>query len=105
MWLFGYLKEVEKGRYNRDGKGPKGTTTKYAATKKLLDLFDNREQTQTLFIPKPKRETIILKAPNENHTIKNEAALLDWEDTQATIKMRDNLEIINENMLRHWYDL
>ena len=23
MWLFGYLKEVEKGRYNRNGKGPK----------------------------------------------------------------------------------
>ena len=58
-----------------------------------------------LFIPKPKRETITLKAPNENADVGNEAALSDWEDTPTTIKMRENLEIINENMLRHWYDL
>ena len=102
---FGYLKEVSKGRYNRDGKGPIGAMTKYAATKKLLDLFDPEQQIQTLFIPKPKRETIILKAPNENAAIGNEAALSDWEDTPVTIKMRENLELINENILRHWYDL
>jgi hypothetical protein len=70
-----------------------------------LDLFDPEQQTQTLFIPKPKRETITLKAPNENADIGNEAALSDWEDTPETIKMRENLELINENMLRHWYDL
>ena len=102
---FGYLKEVSKGRYNRDGKGPIGAMTKYAATKKLLDLFDPEQQIQTLFIPKPKRETIILKAPNENAAIGNEAALSDWEDTPVTVKMRENLELINENILRHWYDL
>ena len=102
---FGYLKEVSKGRYNRDGKGPIGAMTKYAATKKLLDLFDPEQQIQTLFIPKPKRETIILKAPNENAAIGNEAALSDWEDTPVTIKMRENLELIHENILRHWYDL
>jgi hypothetical protein len=102
---FGYLKEVSKGRYNRDGKGPIGAMTKYAATKKLLDLFDPEQQIQTLFIPKPKRETITLKAPTENADTGNEAALSDWEDTPATIKMREKLELINENMLRHWYDL
>jgi len=102
---FGYLKEVSKGRYNRDGKGPIGAMTKYAATKKLLNLFDQDQHTQTLFIPKPKRETIILKAPNENADITSEAALSDWEDTPVTVKMRENLELINENMLRHWYDL
>ncbi len=102
---FGYLKEVSKGRYNRDGKGQIGALTKYAATKKLLDLFDPEQQIQTLFIPKPKRETITLKAPTENADIGNEAALSDWEDTPATIKMREKLELINENMLRHWYDL
>ena len=102
---FGYLKEVSKGRYNRDGKGPIGAMTKYAATKKLLDLFDPEQQIQTLFIPKPKRETITLKAPTENADIGDEAALSDWEDTPATIKMREKLELINENMLQHWYDL
>ena len=53
-------------------------------------------------MPKPKRETIALKAPNENADITSEAALSDWEDTSVTIKMRENLELINENMLRHW---
>jgi len=105
LYNFGYLKEVSKGSYNRNGKGPPSTTTKYAATKTLLDLFDPEQQLQTLFIPKPKRETITLKAPNENADVGNEAALSDWEDTPTTIKMRENLEIINENMLRHWYDL
>ena len=70
-----------------------------------MDLFDPEQQIQTLFIPKPKRETITLKAPTENTEIGTEAALSDWEDTPATIKMRENLELINENMLRYWYDL
>ena len=105
LYNFGYLKEVSKGRYKRDGKSPPSTTTKYAATKKLLDLFDQEQQTQTLFIPKPKRETITLKAPNQNVDITSEAALSDWEDSPATIKMRENLDLINKNMLRHWYDL
>ena len=105
LYNFGYLKEVSKGRYNRDGKGPIGAMTKYAATKKLLDLFDQKHQTQTLFIPKPKRETIILKAPSEKPEMLGEAALSDWDDTPETITMRENLELINKNMLRHWYDL
>jgi hypothetical protein len=105
LYNFGYLKEVSRGSYNRNGKGPPSTTTKYAATKTLLDLFDPEQQLQTLFIPKPKRETITLKAPNENADLGNEAVLSDWEDTPTTIKIRENLEIINENMLRHWYDL
>ena len=105
LWLFGYLEEVDKGRYNREGKGPPSAITKYAATQKLLDLFDLGQQTLTLFSSKPKRETIILKAPNDKTDKRNEAALSDWEDTQTTIKMRENLDHINENMLRHWYDL
>ena len=105
LYNFGYLKEVSKGRYNRDGKGPIGAMTKYAATKKLLDLFDQKHQTQTLFIPKPKRETIILKAPSQKPEMLGEAALSDWEDTPETITMRANLELINKNMLRHWSDL
>ena len=39
LYNFGYLKEVDKGSYNRNGKGPPSATTKYAATKKLLDFF------------------------------------------------------------------
>lgn len=105
LWMFGYLEEVDKGRYNRDGKGPPSTTTKYAATKKLVDLFAEAQQINLLFSPKPKRETIILKAPNENPTVQTEVALSDWDDTPETIKMRENLDLINENVLLHWYDL
>ncbi|XXK33169.1 hypothetical protein ACMAY8_10770 [Rhodobacteraceae bacterium nBUS_22] len=102
---FGYLKEVSRGSYNRNGKGPPSTTTKYAATKKLLDLFDEAQQIQMLFKPKPKRETIILKAPSEKPEMQGETALSKWGDTPASIRMRENLDLINDNMLRHWYDL
>jgi len=37
LYNFGYLKEVSKGRYNRDGKGPIGAMTKYAARKLSAD--------------------------------------------------------------------
>ena len=105
LWNFGYLREVAKGRYKRDGKGPPSAITKYAATKKLLDLFDEAQQIQMLFKPKPKRETIILKAPSEKPEMQGETALSKWDDTPASIRMRENLDLINENMLRHWYDL
>ena len=105
LWMFGYLEEVAKGRYKRDGKGPPSASTKYAATKKLLDLFDEAQQIQMLFKPKPKRETIILKAPSEKPEMQGETALSKWGDTPASIRMRENLDLINDNMLRHWYDL
>ena len=75
LWKFGYVREVAKGRYKRDGKGPPSATTKYAATKKLLDLFDEAQQIQLLFKSKPKRETIILKAPSEKPEMQGETAL------------------------------
>ena len=75
LWMFGYLEEVAKGRYKRDGKGPPSASTKYAATKKLLDLFDEAQQIQMLFKSKPKRETIILKAPSEKPEMQGETAL------------------------------
>ncbi|XXK29993.1 hypothetical protein ACMAY7_10870 [Rhodobacteraceae bacterium nBUS_24] len=102
---FGYVREVAKGRYKRDGKGPPSATTKYAATKKLLDLFDETQQIQMLFKSKPKRETIILKAPSEKPEMQGETVLSKWDDTPASIRMRENLDLINENILRHWYDL
>ena len=34
LWMFGYLEEVDKGRYNRDGKGPQVPMTKYAKPQK-----------------------------------------------------------------------
>ena len=105
LWNFGYVREVAKGRYKRDGKGPPSASTKYAATKKLLDLFDEAQQIQMLFKSKPKRETIILKAPSEKPEMQGETAVSKWDDTPASIRMRENLDLINENMLRHWYDL
>jgi hypothetical protein len=36
LYNFGYLKEVSKGRYNRDGKGPIGATDKVCRHKKAI---------------------------------------------------------------------
>lgn len=44
LLMFDYLEEVDKGKYKRDGKGPPSATKKYAATKKLFDLFDEAQQ-------------------------------------------------------------
>ena len=37
LWNFGYVREVAKGRYKRDGKGPPSATTKYAAGMNLAN--------------------------------------------------------------------
>lgn len=103
--FFGYLEEVSRGRYARDGKGPNGAMTSYRATNKLLGLFTENERIFSLFAPQKTHETIILKVPNSDPKIAGESALQFWDDTPETLKLRHNLNVINENMLRHWYDL
>ena len=105
LWLFGYLDQVNKGRYARDGIGPRGTPTTYKASNKLLSLFSRNERLFSLFAPKPKHEVVILKAANQDQNISGEIAVQNWEDTPKTLKLRHNINLINQNMLRHWYDL
>ena len=62
-------------------------------------------QDQSLFIPKPDTETIILKAPVPNVPDQAEKALKEYSDTPNSDQIREYLKLINQNMLSHWYDL
>ena len=100
----GFLRETRRGNYNRGGDLSKSKVTQYAATKKLLE-YCKDVQDQSLFIPKPDTETIILKAPVPNESDQVEKALREYPDTPSSNQMREYLKLINQNMLSHWYDL
>ena len=104
LWLFGYLRKVGGGNYACNTPEGKSSVTKYEATPKLMEGFEGN-LIETLFLPKPKRETIILKGPSEDPAIQGEVAYRFYKDTEQTHVMRENLDRINENILRHWYDL
>ena len=100
----GFLRETRRGNYNRGGDLSKSKVTQYAATEKLLE-YCKDVQDQSLFIPKPDTETIILKAPVPNESDQVEKALREYPDTPSSNQMREYLKLINQNMLSHWYDL
>ena len=82
----------------------KALLQKYEITPKLTEGFETNF-IETLFLPKPTRETIILSGPTEDPSISAEVAYSSYKDTQQTRIMRENLDRINENIMRHWYDL
>lgn len=100
----GFLRETRRGNYNRGGDLSKSKVTQYAATEKLME-YCKDVQDQSLFIPKPDTETIILKAPVPNESDQVEKALREYPDTPSSNQMREYLKLINQNMLSHWYDL
>ena len=100
----GFLRETRRGNYNRGGDLSKSKIIQYAATKKLLE-YCKDVQDQSLFIPKPDTETIILKAPVPNVPDQAEKALKEYSDTPNSDQIREYLKLINQNMLSHWYDL
>ena len=100
----GFLRETRRGNHNRGGDLSKSKVTQYAATKKFLE-YCKDVQDQSLFIPKPDTETIILKAPVPNESDQVEKALREYPDTPSSNQMREYLKLINQNMLSHWYDL
>ena len=99
-----YLKLEKGGHYTRGGDQSKSAATKYSATGKLIKFFGD-DQIQSLFVPMPRRDTIILKGVSDVTKISGDVALRSYKDTPKTIKMHENLDLINKNMLRHWYDL
>ena len=100
----GFLRETRRGNYNRGGDLSKSKVTQYAATEKLME-YCKDVQDQSLFIPKPDTETIILKAPVPNESDQVEKALREYPDTPSSNQMREYLKLINQDMLSHWYDL
>lgn len=108
MCDLGYLNLVLKGA--SDGAHGK-YLTRYEATPKLLSLFSAEEQELCpVIIPHlPQDETIRVQV---NEIIEEEGKrpwkrtkTLDYEETPEVVTMRSNLKVINDSLLRNWYDL
>ncbi len=72
------------------------------ATVKLCTLFDSYNLTTSYFYQLHNKESIILKASKNDQGKK---PLLDYKETSTTQKMRENLNLININISKHWIDL
>ncbi|MDC1240790.1 hypothetical protein N8Z80_07145 [Litorivicinus sp.] len=107
VWL-GYLQEEKKGF--SDGTQGK-YLTRYSATRKLLELFGDIDvELLPVLIPSKRlEEPLIVKVKREKidkqgkpFTIRERVVYIDTATTQ---QMRSNLNIINNNLERHWFDI
>ncbi|MDC3286643.1 hypothetical protein OAV67_03200 [Alphaproteobacteria bacterium] len=103
----GFVREVRKGSYDRT-KG-EGKQTRIAATGKLVDWFD----VDPALLPKalvgcedadPLVVQVTTKRKGKNKKGKTKT-LKPYTDNAVTKQMRDNLNIINDCLKRHWSDL
>lgn len=92
--------EATKGFYDRNTGNSR--SSRMIATAKLIKRFDDHKLTVANFYQLSNKESIILKAPKDDQGNKE---LIDYKDTAATVLMRDNLKLINENIGKHWIDL
>ena len=107
VWL-GYLQEEKIGVSLRtQGK----YLTRYSATRKLLKLFGDIDvELLPVLIPSKRlEEPLIVKIKREEIDERgkrfNISEQVNYEDTAATQQMRSNLELINNNLERHWIDI
>ncbi|MEK9618151.1 MAG: hypothetical protein VW270_20555 [Candidatus Poseidoniales archaeon] len=107
VWL-GYLKEEKIGVSVRtQGK----YLTRYSATRKLLMLFGDVDiELLPVLIPSKRlEEPLIVKIKREEIDERGErfkiSERLDYADTPTTQQMRSNLDLINNNLERHWIDI
>jgi hypothetical protein len=92
-----YFAVDRRGYLNR--KKGTGYNTKIRATGKLIDLLINDAQIEAHKLTRlPGAETIILKDEKDSGDY---AQLLEYEDTEATNAMRDNLALINSVLEAH----
>ena len=95
----GYIHECKKGVYTDHMR----LLTRYRATPKLIDLFEDgfKEELHVIGAPSTNNEIIRLKITQSD----GHKELVEYEDTQATNEMRADLAIINGCLSRSWADL
>ena len=112
MDMDGWVSEVRKGAYERSTG--EGKQTRIVATKKLVDWFsiDSNAISKTLVgfedcDPLVVQITSKRKETNEKGkvVIIKTKTLKSYKDTNDTIRMRENLYVINNCLKRHWSDL
>jgi hypothetical protein len=95
----GFIEVTKEGHFDRDTS--QGEVTRFVARDELLERLLELEGHPAISIkPKLDSETIILRNKVEGKNV-----LLEYEDTPATERYRNNLSKINLCFLKHWVDL
>ena len=95
----GFIEVTKEGHFDRETF--QGKVTRYVARDELLERLLELDGHPAISIkPKLDSETIILRNKVEGKNV-----LLEYEDTPATERYRNNLHKINSCFLKHWADL
>lgn len=82
-----------------------GMNSRMRANLSLIELFDEHTLTPVMLQRETVEEVIILKSVSILKDNKKDKYVVDYEDTEQTNKMRDNLQIINALLDSRWIDL
>ena len=95
----GYIQECKKGVYTDYAR----LLTRYRATDKLIKMFDagTIDDLHVILRPRTNAETVRLNIVQPD----GYKLLVDYRDTQETISMREEMEMINNCLSRSWADL
>lgn len=99
LGALGYI-DLKDGYYDKGGANSRNSRMR--ATAKLLKLFGEQKFTSIDFYQCVDRESIVLKSPKDS---KGRSEKINYKDTPESIKMRENLRQINENIKKHWVDI
>jgi hypothetical protein len=112
MEIDGFVRQLRGGEFSRNTG--LGKQTRIAATTKLVDWFAESdsllpkklvgcEDTDPLLVQiTTKKKVTNLKG---KQVVQKHKRLVDYKETGSTKRMRDNLELINDCLKRHWSDL
>ena len=106
----GYLEVTKLGYFDRKGRKdgtPTSRLSRYIASDRLLDLFTTEELKALPAIMPPycDPELIRVRVKEKDENGVNRKRSVSITETSETLRMRENLGIINNALSRHWYDL
>ena len=106
----GHLEVTKLGYFDRNGRKdgtPTSRLSRYIASDRLLDLFTTEELKALPAIMPPycDPELIRVRVKEKDENGVNRKRSVSITETSETLRMRENLGIINNALSRHWYDL
>ena len=106
----GYLEVTKLGYFDRNGRKdgtPTSRLSRYIASDRLLDLFTTEvlKALPAIMPPYCDPELIRVRVKEKDENGVNRKRSVSITETSETLRMRENLGIINNALSRHWYDL
>jgi len=109
MIELGFIYEAEDGFYDRNpskGKFSKSRLTRYRAEVKLINLFSKRDQKVfPVILPQKQFEPLIVQEKVKTREGGSKKVRLNFEESDYTKHLSENLRVINGALSRSWYDL